>query len=87
MRRKKVSYVAPRTGYESVRRAGSGAAVARLWNVGSRLGRLRARFGQALDHHRFDAVMFALIAVSIGRFLPMSHARLVMALSDVRFHL
>jgi hypothetical protein len=87
MRRKKVSYVAPRTGYESVRRAGSGAAVACRWNVGSRLDRLRARFGQGLDQHRFDAVMFALIAVSIGRFPPMPHVRLVMALSDVRFHL
>jgi hypothetical protein len=29
--------------------------------------------------------MFALIAVSIGRFLPMPHVRLVMALSDARF--
>jgi hypothetical protein len=31
--------------------------------------------------------MFALIAVSIGRFLPMPHVRLVMALSEGRFHL
>jgi hypothetical protein len=70
-----------------VRDAGFIAAVARLENVGSRLGRLRARFGQALDQHRFDAVMFALIAVSIGGFPPMPHVRLVTALSDARFHL
>jgi len=30
---------------------------------------------------------FALIAVSIGRFPPMPHVRLVMVLSDVHFHL